>query len=298
MAQDTPEARANRLASMTRSVAPAAPAADPGAGAHQGRSRLKGAATIERARIIPDPSQPRTEFDAEALEQLAGSLKSRGQLQPIRVRWDEGRGAYLIVLGERRWRAAGLAGLETLECVVDDEPATAEDLLEDQMVENCLRQDLRPIEQARAYRRLMESRGISLRALAERLHVSPAAISKALATLELPEAIRESVDAGAIGADVAYQLTQVADPADQLELAQAVVAEKLTRSEVAEAVRAVRARRPAPAARPQPVEVDLGDGTLVKISWKRPNATTALQAARKAVKVLQERERGGEVDAA
>jgi len=83
-------------------------------------------------RLTRDPHQPRMEFNEEGLMRLAQSLKDRGQLQPIRVRWDEAEGCYVVVTWECRWRAAQLAGLEALACVVMTGPAAAEDLLEDQ----------------------------------------------------------------------------------------------------------------------------------------------------------------------
>src|SRR5262249_2421548 len=94
------------------------PAPTPTAPAHmQGIKRSSNAAEIPIDRIVPDPDQPRQEFEAESLGRLAASMKAKGQLQPVRVRWDEGRGAYVLVCGERRWRAARLAGFETLSCV-------------------------------------------------------------------------------------------------------------------------------------------------------------------------------------
>ena len=228
---DSEQARANRLASMTR-TASSSPAVDAEARAFEGRSRLKEAATIRRDRIVPDPEQPRTDFDPEALEQLAGSLRDRGILQPIRVRWSSELDCYMIVVGERRWRAAGLAGIDAMPCIVVDGDATPEDLLEDQLVENCLRADLRPVELARSYQALMAARGLSQRALAERIHVSPASIAKAVALLTLPERIQESVDAGAIGPDVAYQLSKVEDVVEQAELAGRAVAGSIRRDEL------------------------------------------------------------------
>ena len=228
---DSEQARANRLASMTRTTS-SGPAVDAEARAFEGRSRLKEAATIRRDRIVPDPGQPRTDFDPEALEQLAGSLRDRGILQPIRVRWSSELDCYMIVVGERRWRAAGLAGIDAMPCIVVDGDATPEDLLEDQLVENCLRADLRPVELARSYQALMAARGLSQRALAERIHVSPASIAKAVALLTLPERIQESVDAGAIGPDVAYQLSKVEDVVEQAELAGRAVAGSIRRDEL------------------------------------------------------------------
>ena len=228
---DSEQARANRLASMTRTSS-SGPAVDADARAFEGRSRLKEAATIRRDRIVPDPGQPRTDFDPEALEQLAGSLRDRGILQPIRVRWSSELDCYMIVVGERRWRAAGLAGIDAMPCIVVDGGATAEDILEDQLVENCLRADLRPVELARSYQALMAARGLSQRALAERIHVSPASIAKAVALLTLPERIQESVDAGAIGPDVAYQLSKIEDVVEQAELAGRAVAGSIRRDEL------------------------------------------------------------------
>ena len=141
---------------------------------------------IRLDRIVTDPNQPRTEFDPESLARLATSLRERGQLQPIRVRWDDTASCYVVVVGERRLRAAQLAGLESLACVVVAGEPTAEDLLEDQLVENCLREDLKPIEQAKAYKSLMASRGLSTRQLAERLQIGAASVAKALALLDTP----------------------------------------------------------------------------------------------------------------
>jgi ParB family chromosome partitioning protein len=194
-------------------------------------------------RLTRDPHQPRTEFDEEGLRRLAQSLKDRGQLQPIRVRWDEAEGRYAVVIGERRWRAAQLAGLEVLACVVMTGPAAAEDLLEDQLIENCLREDLKPIEQARAYRSLMDSRGLSQRQLAERLQIGHPAIAKALALLHLPDEIQESVERGEIAPGTAYELSKVEDFAEQTRLAREAAAGLLKRDEIQERTRSPRKGR-------------------------------------------------------
>ena len=185
----------------------------------EGRRRLDSACVIRLDRIVADPNQPRGEFDPEALARLADSLRERGQLQPIRLRWDDAADRYVVVVGERRWRAAALAGMETIAAVVVAGPASPEDLLEDQLVENALREDLKPIEQARAYRALMDARGLSQRQLAERLRIGSGSVARAVALLALPGEIRERVDAGEIGPNVAYELTKVDDPAEQAALA-------------------------------------------------------------------------------
>lgn len=265
---------------------------------YDGVTRPREALTIPVAMIRPDPDQPRKEFDPEDLAMLAESLRTRGQLQPIRVRWDvaanEGKGGWLIVSGERRWRAAGMAGLETVHAIEAKGEATADDILEDQLVENAVRADLKPIEQAHAYRALIERRGYSGRQLAERLAISHMSVQRALALLDLPAVVQDQVEQGAISPATAFEVGKLDDPAEQAELAQAVVEQKLTRSEVAAAVQAVRAKRPTPAAKPTPVDLDLGDGTTVRIAWKKANGISPAQALRRATKMLQERERAGE----
>jgi ParB family transcriptional regulator, chromosome partitioning protein len=205
-----------------------------------GRRRLDSACVLRLDRIVPDPAQPRVEFDEEALARLAESLKTRGQLQPIRVRWDEPTDRYVVVVGERRYRAAKLAGLETLACVVAAGNPTPEDLIEDQLVENALREDLKPVEQARAYKALLAARGLSQRQLAERLQIGHASIARSLALLELPEPIRGSVERGEIAPNTAYELTKVQDPAEQAELAHEAAHGRLRRDELKERTRAAR----------------------------------------------------------
>jgi ParB family transcriptional regulator, chromosome partitioning protein len=232
--RENDEAKRNRLASMTDNrpeglaTGPARPSQ------YQGRTQLREACSIRVDRIVPDPNQPRTEFDQEALDRLAASLRERGQLQPIRVRWDELSGLYVVVIGERRWRAARLAGIESLTCVVVAGEPTADERLEDQLVENALREDLKPVEQAKAYRALMVSRSLTQVQLAERLHIGQGTVAKALALLALPGPIQASVDAGEIGPDAAYQLTRIADPDEQAKLAREAAEGRLKRDELKE----------------------------------------------------------------
>ena len=200
----------------------------------EGWKRLEAAAVIRLDRIIADPNQPRTEFDPESLGRLANSLRERGQLQPIRVRWDDAANRYVVVVGERRWRAARLAGLESLACVVVAGEPTAEDLLEDQLVENALREDLKPIEQARAYKSLMKSRSLSTRQLADRLQIGAATVAKALALLTLPGDMQEAVEAGRIAPGTAYELSKVDDPGEQAALAREAATGRLKRDEIQE----------------------------------------------------------------
>jgi ParB family chromosome partitioning protein len=217
----------------------------------EGRKRLDAASMIRLDRIIADPLQPRTEFDPEALGRLAASMKARGQLQPIRVRWDDQADRYVVVVGERRFRAAAIAGMESIACIAATGGATPEDLLEDQLVENALREDLRPVEQARAYRTLLAARGLSHRQLAERLQIGHASIARALALLDLPEPIQAEVEAGTIAPNTAYELSKVQDPEEQASLARQAAEGQLRRDEIQERTRTPRKGRGGIKARPK-----------------------------------------------
>lgn len=218
------------------------PAAHPVAGfsaapEEVGRERSKNVWTIEVDRIVPDPDQPRKEFDPEALDRLAASLKAKGQLQPIQVRWDAGMERYIVLMGERRWRAANVAGIAKLQCVVRDAPLSEEEKLALQLVENCLREDLSPIEQARAYRTLMTRQGWTQDDLAGQLSVSRTLVIRALSLLKLPDAIQNQVEQGGLTASHAYEISKLADPAAQIRLAETAVEQGLTRDDVAKQAR-------------------------------------------------------------
>lgn len=207
---------------------------------YAGSSRLKKAFSIPVSRIIADPNQPRKTFEAQELSDLADSLRARGQLQPIRVRWDEHLKTWIIVTGERRWRAAGLAGLAELDCVEDAAGKGEAELLEDQLVENCLRADLPPVEQAMAYRKLLDAKGCSVRQLAETLSVSHQSVLRALKLIELPDEVKAEVDGGAIAPSVASELADVPEPAALIEIARKIIDEKLNRNDAVREIRQAR----------------------------------------------------------
>jgi len=209
---------------------------------YRGASRLRDALAVELDRIIPDPDQPRKEFDPEAIASLAASLKGRGQLQPIRARYDAEADRWVIVAGERRYRAAIVAGLSTLMLIEAKGPADPDEILEDQLVENCLREDLKPIEQAKAFRTLIDRRGWSYRQLSDHLHVAPASVARALALLELPDDVQGQVEAGQLAPSVAYEVSRIDDQAIQRQVAERVVSEGLSRAEAVQEVRRAESR--------------------------------------------------------
>jgi ParB family chromosome partitioning protein len=284
-------------------AAPASPIGDtiplPGAMVHggpaakyQGAARVKDSLAIELGRLVPDPDQPRKDFDAGALAELAASLKARGQLQPIRVRWDEPMGKWVIIAGERRYRAALMAGLETLLCVEAKGPLTPDDILEDQLVENCVREDLNDVDKARAFRALMDRRGLSQRQLAELLHISHQTVGRALALLAVAPEVQSAVAAGEAPASVAAELARVGDHDAQRAMLAEIRSQGLTRDAAVEAIRGKgkpkgRGRGARPKAH-QTSRVVRTATARVTVELKRAGGPEAfLEAARAAVAVLE-----------
>jgi ParB family chromosome partitioning protein len=207
---------------------------------YQGLERLKGGNEIPVDRLTRDPSQPREIFDEASLQELVESIESLGVLQPLRVRWDEELGMYVVIAGERRLRAAKMAALRSIPCVIQEGELTEAQRLIEQLAENIIRADLQPIEQAKAFRRLMDLNGWSARQLAREMHIADANIVRALALLDLPVAVQTQVESGRLAPSVAYEVSRLDNPEEQVSLADRVVTEKLTRDE---AVAAVHARK-------------------------------------------------------
>jgi ParB family chromosome partitioning protein len=226
-----------------RERADAAPAASGRAegNRYRGVERLKGANAIAVERLTRDPSQPREIFDEASLQELVESIESLGMLQPVRVRWDEELGMYVVIAGERRLRAAKMAGLKAVPCVIQEGELTESQRLMEQLAENIIRADLQPVEQAKAFRRLMDLNGWSARQLAREMHIADANVVRALALLELPETVQMQVEAGRLAPSVAYEVSRLDDAQEQESLAERIVTEKLTREQ---AVAAVQARKP------------------------------------------------------
>lgn len=242
-----------------------------------GVTRDKGAVHIALDRIEPDPDQPRREFDEEELRRLADSLKARGQLQPIRVRWEEGRGVYVILVGERRWRAARLAGMESISCTLHEGRLAPQDRLIIQLTENALREDLKPVEQARAFQALIEVRGYTQRELAAELHVSLGCVTRALSLLQLPGDIQEVVDAGMIPPTAAHEISK-AHPDDRADLAERVISGTMRTEDVARTVRESAPRKTRRTQRVTSRVFRTKAGPKVTVEWSKglsPSVTAA-----------------------
>lgn len=202
-----------------------------------GRRPLRNVGRVIIDQVIPDPAQPRVEFSEEALERLALSIREKGQLSPIRVRWSTELEKWVIISGERRFRAAKRAGLGEIECYFHEGDLKASEILEQQLIENCLREDLQPIEEANAFNSLMKLNGWAGKDVAQALRVHPSRVSRALALLRLPQEIQEKVMAGEIPARSAYEISKLSDPQAQSALAQRAVSGSMSHEQAARAVR-------------------------------------------------------------
>ncbi|MDB5349454.1 MAG: ParB-like partition protein [Planctomycetota bacterium] len=197
--------------------------------------------------IDRDPSQPRRHFDDASIAELAASLKQpSGQLQPCTVRKVDG--AYLILAGERRWRAAKLAGLETLLCRVIEDGRDRMEVEADQIAENVQREDLAPMDLARALERQMKARRCSQAALAERLGMNPSAVSRALELGEMPAPLKKAVEREEIAPSTALVIARHEDPAERVKLTRAARNGELSRDEAAKIVSASKRPDPTPVA--------------------------------------------------
>lgn len=168
----------------------------------------EGAVLVRVGEIEPNREQPRKEFDPEALAELADSIAQHGVLQPILLR-PMVTGGYRIVAGERRWRAARMAGLSEVPAVVREMSDAEETLFA--LIENLQREDLSPLEEARGYRTLMDSLGYTQEEAAQAVGKSRPAVANALRLLSLPEDIRDMVEGGEISAGAARSLLSFED---------------------------------------------------------------------------------------
>ena len=193
---------------------------------------------VDVDRIVPNPLQPRYMIDEAALGELAESIRQHGVLQPLIVTRGEGDG-YVLVAGERRWRAAREAGLRSVPIVVKD--ATPRQRLEVALVENLQRQDLNPLETAQAYRQLVEEHGLSREAVAERVGKDRSTVANALRLLQLPAEARDALARGAITEGHARAVLACTTPTDRRTLLEAIVEQGLSVRQAEELARRLNA---------------------------------------------------------
>lgn len=199
-----------------------------------------------------NPDQPRRDFDEEALQTLADSIKEAGVLQPLLVVEKEGR--YRIVAGERRFRAARIAGLDAVPCIIRD--FSPEEQMEAALIENIQREDLNAIEEAAAVRQLMDSCGYTQEKAAKRLGKSRPAVANLLRLLTLPKDVQDAVIAGKLSAGHARVLAGLENEEIQIALAEKAIREALSvRALEKLAVKPEQPVKEKPQPRPLPLEL-------------------------------------------
>lgn len=248
-----------------------------------------GVTEIAVSQLDPNPDQPRRTFDAQAMEALAESIRQAGVLQPLLV--VENGARYRIVAGERRYRAARMAGLQSVPCVVRD--MTEQERMEAALIENLQREDLNPIEEAAGIRALMEECGYTQELAAKRVGRSRPAVANLLRLLQLPESIREMVKAGELSAGHARVLAGLADESRQLALAERAVREDMSVREL-EKLAAQTIEKPAkPEPKPLPSELNDMQERLQNVLGVR----TALHGNLKKGKIILQYDSAEELEA-
>lgn len=181
------------------------------------------------AKVEPNPNQPRKVFDQQALEELAESIRLHGVITPITVRRGEKDGYYQIIAGERRWRAARLAGLKEIPAMVLE--AGESEVMELALIENLQRQDLNPIEEAEGYELLMQQFGMTQEEVAHRVVKSRSAVANALRLLGLPDEVRTMVAEGKLSGGHARAVLAVQEEDKRVDAARQMVGMSVRQAE-------------------------------------------------------------------
>ena len=217
------EAKAKKETKVAEAVAPV-------------KEESSGQETIVKITMVePNRKQPRKNFDEDALQELSDSIKQFGVIQPILVQ--DRKDHYEIIAGERRWRAAKMAGLKEVPVIIRD--YTEREIMEISLIENIQREDLNPIEEAMAYKRLLEEFHLKQDEVAERVSKSRVAVTNSIRLLKLSEKVQEMVIDDMISTGHARALLAVENPEEQLTLAQKVFDEKLSVREVEKLVKSL-----------------------------------------------------------
>ena len=193
-----------------------------------------GITEIEVAKIIPNPNQPRKHFDEEALQELASSIKQHGVIQPIVVNKSDNN-EYMIIAGERRWRASKMVGLEKVPVVIKN--YTEKQIKEISIIENLQREDLNPIEAARAIKQLMEEYNLTQETVSDRIGKSRSSVANTLRLLSLYPDVIKLIEDGKLSSGHARSLVVVDDTTTQIKLAKQAADGKMSVRELEKAVR-------------------------------------------------------------
>jgi ParB family chromosome partitioning protein len=199
----------------------------------------KGVLTLGIEEIRPNRGQPRRHFDEAHIEELAESIRSKGVLLPLIVR--RVPDGYVLVAGERRWRAAQKAGLRELPAMIRE--VTEKEAFEIALIENIQREDLNPVEEAEAFKRLIEEHGLTQEELAARVGKDRSTVANALRLLRLPDAIKQAIVAGQLSMGHARALLAIPDEGDLRKAAARVIAENLSVRAAEALVQRLKSRR-------------------------------------------------------
>ncbi len=195
---------------------------------------------VKITKVEPNREQPRKYFDEDALEELADSIKQFGLLQPILVQ--DRKTYYEIIAGERRWRAAKLAGLKEVPVIIKN--FTPQEIVEISLIENIQREDLNPIEEALAYKRLLTEFSLTQDEVAERVSKSRTTVTNSMRLLKLDERVQQMIIDDMITTGHARALIGIEDKNAQYELAQKIFDEKLNVREVEKLVKSIQSPKP------------------------------------------------------
>ncbi len=240
-------------------------------GPDQATAKVASVLNLDLDRIVPNPYQPRLRFDSEKLKNLADSIRERGIIHPILVKKvDNG---YQIVAGERRWKASKIAGLTKIPAISVDELSDDEQL-QTALIENLQREDLNPIDEALAYRKLSERFGFTQQVIAQRVGKDRSSVTNTLRLLGLPEEIKQRISEGRLSAGHARALLALENPHDQIRVGRRIVNEELSVRRTEELIYGNKKRVPRSSGRSAEIE-SLENrlrqylGTAVRISERR-----------------------------
>lgn len=209
--------------------------AKPAAVVSENEKKEDGTMTVKITMVEPNREQPRKNFDEDSLQELADSIKQFGLLQPILVQ--DKKTYYEIVAGERRWRAAKIAGLKEVPVIV--RKLSDQEIVEISLIENIQREDLNPIEEAQAYKRLLTEFNLKQDEVAERVSKSRTAVTNSMRLLKLCDKVQKMIVDGMISTGHARALIGIEDPEEQYLIAQKIFDEKLSVREVEKLVKAL-----------------------------------------------------------
>jgi ParB family chromosome partitioning protein len=227
---------AQRRQALGKGLGALIPQKPPASAPSEAEAARKGVLRVPIEEIEPNRFQPRKSFDDVTLDELAGSIEEHGLMQPILVRRHED--GYEIIAGERRWRACQRVGLESVDVIVKD--LADETSFEWALIENIQREDLNPIEEAEAYRRLLEMGNLTQEQLATKVSKDRSTIANALRLLRLPDEVRRQVVSGALSMGHARALLALEEEDDMVGMARDVVKKGLSVREVERRVRALK----------------------------------------------------------